>query len=122
MIETMISDLRKEKKNILPGKVAFEMYDTFGFPVDLTQLILRENEMNLDINGFETEMKNQKERSREDAAVVTEDWIVISDTEGTEFTGYDNYEDEVLITKYRTVKDQRERELSSGFQQNAFLC
>jgi len=104
MIDKMVADLKKEKKNILPGKVAFEMYDTFGFPVDLTQLILRENGMDLDEKGFGEEMKNQKERSREDASVETADWIVLSDREGTEFTGYEKTKDEVTITKYRTVK------------------
>ena len=67
MIGKMISDLKNEKKNVLPGKIAFELYDTFGFPVDLTQLILKENGMTLDIEGFENEMKGQKESSREDA-------------------------------------------------------
>ncbi|HNW57282.1 MAG TPA: alanine--tRNA ligase [Bacteroidales bacterium] len=104
MIEKMIVDLKNEHRNILPGKVAFEMYDTFGFPVDLTQLILKENDMHLDQKGFENEMLNQKERSREDASVVAADWIVLKDIEGTEFTGYDRTEDEVMITKYRTVK------------------
>ena len=104
MIEMMISDLRKEHKNVMPGKIAFEMYDTFGFPVDLTQLILKENDMHLDIKGFEDEMKNQKDRSREDASVETADWTIIKEIEGTEFTGYEKTEDEVLITKYRTVK------------------
>ena len=104
MIEKMITDLRKENKNILSGKVAFEMYDTFGFPVDLTQLILKENDMHLDIKGFEDEMKNQKERSREDASVEAVDWTIVKDTEGTEFTGYEKTEDDVFITKYRKVK------------------
>jgi alanyl-tRNA synthetase len=104
MIDKMVIDLKKDKKTILPGKVAFEMYDTFGFPVDLTQLILRENNMELDEKGFEEEMKNQKERSREDASVETADWVILSDKEGTEFTGYDKTKDEVSITKYRTVK------------------
>jgi len=104
MIERVIADLRKEHKNVLPGKIAFEMYDTFGFPVDLTQLILKENDMHLDLKGFEGEMKNQKERSREDASVATADWIVVNDIEGTEFTGYEKTEDEVLITKYRIIK------------------
>ena len=88
----------------MPGKVAFEMYDTFGFPVDLTQLILRENNLNLDYKGFEEEMKNQKDRSREDASVTTADWTIVRDTEGTEFTGYDKLEDDIIITRYRTVK------------------
>ena len=104
MIEMMIADLRKEHKNVMPGKIAFEMYDTFGFPVDLTQLILKENDMQLDTKGFEDEMKNQKDRSREDASVETADWTIIKEIERTEFTGYEKTEDEVLITKYRTVK------------------
>jgi alanyl-tRNA synthetase len=103
MIEIMISDLKRDNKSTMPGKVAFEMYDTFGFPVDLTQLILRENDMTLDYKGFEEEMKNQKERSREDATVTTADWKVLKEIEGTEFTGYNKLEDDVLITKYRTV-------------------
>jgi alanyl-tRNA synthetase len=104
MIEKMISDLKKEKKNILSGKIAFEMYDTFGFPVDLTHLILKENDMHLDFKGFEDEMKNQKNRSREDASVEAADWTVLLDTDGTEFTGYEKTEEEVRITKYRQVK------------------
>jgi len=104
MIEKMIADLRKEHKNVLPGKVAFEMYDTFGFPVDLTQLILKENDMHLDLKSFENEMKNQKVRSRENALVEAADWIVLKETDGTEFTGYNSTEEEVLITKYRSVK------------------
>jgi len=104
MIDKVVADLRKEKKSTMPGRAAFELYDTFGFPVDLTQLILRENGLDLDTEGFEEEMKVQKERSREDAAVETADWTNIRNTEGTIFTGYDKTEDKVLITKYRKVK------------------
>jgi alanyl-tRNA synthetase len=104
MISKVIAGLKSEKKNILPGKVAFEMYDTFGFPVDLTQLILRENGMQLDNEGFENEMKNQKERSREDASLDAGDWVTVREAEDTIFIGYENTEDEVLITKYRLVK------------------
>lgn len=104
MIDKMVSDLRKDKKNTLPGKAAFELYDTFGFPVDLTRLILRENDLELDITGFEEEMRAQKERSRDDAVVETADWTVVNNIEGTIFTGYDKTEDDVLITKYRIVK------------------
>jgi alanyl-tRNA synthetase len=122
MIEKMISDLRKEKSNILPGKVAFEMYDTFGFPVDLTQLILKENEMHLDMKGFEDEMKNQKERSREDASVEAADWTIINDTEGTEFTGYFKTEDEVLISKYRRVKIKGKENFQLVFNKTPFYA
>ncbi|MBK9390621.1 MAG: alanine--tRNA ligase [Bacteroidetes bacterium] len=104
MIDRMVAELRKEKKSTMPGKAAFELYDTFGFPVDLTQLILRENGLDLDTKGFEEEMKVQKERSREDAAVETADWTIVRDIEGTTFTGYEKTEDIVQITKYRKVK------------------
>ena len=104
MIEKKIEDLRNGHKNILPGKDAFELYDTFGFPVDLTQLILREKDMHLDIAGFEMEMKNQKVRSREDAALEAGDWTVVREIEGTEFVGYEKIKDEILITRYRKVK------------------
>jgi alanyl-tRNA synthetase len=104
MIEKMISDLKQQKKNILPGEVAFELYDTYGFPLDLTQLILKENDMNADIEGFAREMKSQKERSREDASVVSGDWIILGDTEGTYFSGYEKTVDEINITRYRKVQ------------------
>ncbi len=104
MIDRMISDLKQDDKNIFPGKIAFELYDTYGFPVDLTQLILKENEMYLDMTGFENEMKIQKDRSREDAILDAGDWEILRDTEETEFTGYEETEDEVLISRYRLIK------------------
>jgi alanyl-tRNA synthetase len=122
MIDRMITDLHKEQKNILSGKVAFEMYDTFGFPVDLTQLILKENYMDLDMKGFEDEMKNQKERSREDASVETADWTVLKDTDGTQFTGYRKTEDNVIITKYRTVKVKGKETFQLVFDKTPFYA
>jgi alanyl-tRNA synthetase len=122
MIEKMIDNLKKEKRNILPGKIAFELYDTFGFPVDLTQLILRENEMVLDITGFEKEMKDQKKRSREDASVVTGDWSVVREGEGTAFTGYEKTEDEILITKYRKIKYKGKEILQLIFNRTPFYA
>ena len=122
MIEKMITDLRKDQKNILPGKVAFEMYDTFGFPVDLTQLILRENNMLLDLKSFEKEMKNQKDRSREDASVEAADWIIVRDIEGTEFTGYQRTEDEVLLTKFRSVKIKGKENFQLVFNKTPFYA
>ena len=98
------------------------MYDTFGFPVDLTQLILKENGMQLDLKGFENEMKNQKERSREDATVEAADWNVVSDTEGTEFTGYEKTEDDVLITKYRKVRIKGKESYQLVFNKTPFYA
>jgi alanyl-tRNA synthetase len=122
MIERTITDLRKTNKNVLPGKVAFEMYDTFGFPVDLTQLILKENDIHLDLIGFEEEMKNQKNRSREDASVEKEDWKTLRETDGTEFTGYRQTEDEVVITKYRSVKVKGKESFQLVFNKTPFYA
>ena len=122
MIEKMIDELRKNNNKILPGKVAFELYDTFGFPVDLTQLILKENDMDLDLKGFEDEMKNQKERSRKDASVEAVDWIIVKEIEGTEFTGYDNTEDEVFITKYRIVRVKGKESCHLVFNKTPFYA
>jgi len=122
MIERTITDLRKINKNVLPGKVAFEMYDTFGFPVDLTQLILKENDMHLDLKGFEEEMKNQKNRSREDASVETADWKTLREIEGTEFTGYYKTTDDVYITKYRSVKVKGKENFQLVFNKTPFYA
>lgn len=104
MIEKQVEELLDEKKSVMPGRSAFELYDTYGFPVDLTQLILRENNMTLDLKGFEQEMEKQKGRSREDATIEAADWTILSDSEGTTFTGYEKTADEVKITKYRKVR------------------
>jgi alanyl-tRNA synthetase len=122
MIERMINDLKREQKNILPGKIAFEMYDTFGFPVDLTQLILKEHDMHLDLNGFEAEMKNQKNRSREDASVEADDWTIVKAIEGTEFTGYKKTEDDVMITRYRGVKVKGKESFQLVFNKTPFYA
>ncbi len=104
MIGKMISNMKNEGNTTLPGNIAFELYDTYGFPVDLTSLILKENDMKLDVKGFGEEMNNQKERSRSDAEQDTGDWIIVSDTKDTVFTGYDNVVDQIRITKYRLIK------------------
>jgi alanyl-tRNA synthetase len=122
MINKMIFGLKDEKKNILPGKIAFELYDTFGFPVDLTQLILKENGMQLDLKGFENEMNNQKTRSREDASLDAGDWHVIRESEETEFTGYEKTEDEVLINKYRRVKVKGSEVIHLVFNKTPFYA
>ena len=120
MIDRIVADLRKDKKDTMPGKAAFELYDTFGFPVDLTQLILKENGLNLDTRGFDEEMKVQKKRSREDATVETADWIILKDIEGTVFTGYDKTDDDILITKYRTVRIKGQDTVQLVFNKTPF--
>jgi len=104
MIEKRISELREADCNIFPGHEAFLLYDTYGFPVDLTSLIIKENGLELDMNGFEQAMKNQKQRSRENATMDTSDWNIVRENENTQFVGYDTTEEQVLITKYRVVR------------------
>lgn len=86
----------------IPGNVAFELNDTFGFPIDLTELIAREKGWTVDLAGFEAELKKQKDRSRAATALDTEDWVIVK--EGTtEFVGYTELECAARILKYRKV-------------------
>jgi alanyl-tRNA synthetase len=87
----------------IPGKIAFDLFDTYGFPIDLTKLIVKENGWTVDEKGFEAEMKQQKERSRAATSVDAGDWIELK--EGTnKFVGYDSLEAKVSVLKYRNVK------------------
>jgi len=89
---------------IISGKDAFELYDTFGFPIDLTRLIAAENKLSVDEKGFEREMQQQKTRSRAATAIDTEDWIVLNESAQNTFVGYDTLETETRVLKYRKVK------------------
>ncbi|MDB4904619.1 MAG: alaS [Mucilaginibacter sp.] len=88
---------------LINGKVAFEIYDTYGFPLDLIQLIAKENGWIVDLDGFEIELQQQKSRSRAATAIDTGDWIVLKDDDTVEFTGYDETETIAHIIKYRKV-------------------
>jgi alanyl-tRNA synthetase len=93
---------------ILSGKKIFELYDTFGFPLDLTALIAREKKFKIDEEGFNDEMKKQKKRSRADAASSSGDWKIILDDDVKEFVGYDILETDVKITRYRKLNNQKD--------------
>jgi alanyl-tRNA synthetase len=91
------------KVEIVTGDVAFELYDTYGFPLDLTELLAREKGMTVDIDGFEHALVLQKSRSRAATAIDTGDWVVVKDDDSVEFTGYDELESIAHIVKYRKV-------------------
>lgn len=92
------------KTGVLDGKVAFELYDTFGFPIDLTRLMAAEKGLSVDDISFEDELRQQKARSKKAAATETGDWILLSEEEPTEFTGYDHHQNAARLIKYRKVK------------------
>ncbi|NND77133.1 MAG: alanine--tRNA ligase [Flavobacteriales bacterium] len=93
----------EEVNTVLDGATVFELYDTYGFPEDLTALIARENGMEIDSEGFKTELNKQKDRSREAGKLVTGDWTVLIEDEIQEFIGYDKLSVPVKITRYRKV-------------------
>ena len=106
LLSQIISDTKNEGKTEIPGDKAFTLFDTFGFPLDLTELICRESGMTVDEKGFEVEMQKQKQRARNAAQVETGDWTVLSEGEST-FVGYDFTEYTCHILKYREVKQKK---------------
>ena len=107
LLDKTMEDTKANGKTEISGKDAFTLYDTFGFPLDLTELILRENGMTVNIEEFNEEMQQQKQRARNAAAIETGDWIVLK--EGTtEFVGYDYTEYEASILRYRQIKQKNQ--------------
>jgi alanyl-tRNA synthetase len=102
--------IKKTKGKEIDGQKAFELYDTFGFPIDLTSLILHEKGYTLDEKAFEKAMEQQKKRSRTASEVDKDDWIVLSKDSAREFVGYDQLKAEVTLVKYRKVTTKKEGE------------
>ncbi len=110
------------RNNVVDGKAVFELYDTYGFPVDLTQLIAREKGLTVDEAGFKIEMAAQKERSRADAASEATDWINVYDADAVEFLGYDGLEAEARIVKYRAVTTKDKTQYQVVLDQTPFYA
>ncbi|MBQ7941658.1 MAG: alanine--tRNA ligase [Muribaculaceae bacterium] len=108
LIDKVINETKAAGKTEISGVEAFTLYDTYGFPLDLTELILKENELTANIDEFNAEMAKQKERARNAAAVEATDWVILKDGDA-EFVGYDLDEVETEILRYRKVK-QRNKE------------
>lgn len=100
--------IAETKGNVVSGQKAFELYDTFGFPIDLTALILRERGLSLDEKGFDDAMAEQKNRSRAASEVSTGDWTVLGESTSEPFVGYDLLVNEVRIMRYRLVDSKKD--------------
>ncbi|MDD4514821.1 alanine--tRNA ligase [Massilibacteroides sp.] len=109
LLDKKIAEATAAGINVLNGTDAFTLYDTYGFPLDLTELILRENKMEVDLDAFNAEMQKQKERARNAAAIETGDWMIVKNGD-SQFVGYDHFECDVEILRYRKIK-QKNKEL-----------
>ena len=103
LLDRIIAKTKAEEFLTIPGNVAFELYDTYGFPLDLTELILREHGLVVNRREFKAELEAQKERSRSASTVDTDDWVELIGDDEQEFVGYDYTETEVKIARYRKV-------------------
>jgi alanyl-tRNA synthetase len=106
-LESIHKGLVDKKETTIPGEVAFELYDTYGFPLDLTSLIARENGLSVDEEGFSVAMKAQKDRSRSASKLETGDWVMVNDEDSSVFVGYDTLEATAQIIKYRKIKGKK---------------
>jgi len=102
-LEQIIEDSKKAEQQKLEGRAVFELYDTYGFPVDLTSLLAKENEMDIDLEGFNAHLQDQKNRSRNAGTIETDDWVQLGKDSISEFIGYDQIEAQISIVKYRKV-------------------
>ena len=116
----IINYQKLENNNSIPGKLSFELYDTYGFPLDLTKLIAAENEFSVDEEGFNKALKEQKTRSKADAEIELGDWIVLKEDDVQEFIGYDHVSTVVRIMQYREVKIKKKRSFQLIFNLTPF--
>jgi alanyl-tRNA synthetase len=110
------------KSKVVSGEQAFELYDTYGFPLDLTSLIARERGYSVDESGFRVEMEKQKTRSKADAAKETGDWILTGDDVKPKFIGYDHLSSEVKIVRYRKIRQKNKDLFQLVFDQTPFYA
>ena len=120
LLDGVMKEAKAAGKTEIAGEKAFTLFDTYGFPLDLTELICRENGLTVDEAGFNVEMQKQKERARNAAQVEAGDWVVISDQLEQKFVGYDYMEYTCHIVKYREVKQKKGVVYEAIFDQTPF--
>ena len=112
----------KKGKQQIDGEFAFELFDTYGFPIDLTELMAQDANLDVDQKAFAECLKKQKERSRQAAVVETEDWVVLLEDEKEEFVGYDYTEVQVRITRYRKIVSKEKESYQIVFNYTPFYA
>ena len=119
-IDNLIEQAKNNGQAILTGSAVFELYDTFGFPFDLTDLIARENNIAVDEAGFNEELTKQKDRSRAATAIETDDWVQVHPDTATKFIGYDEQTAPIELIKYRKVTQKQKTFYQLVFNQTPF--
>ncbi|MFM7022624.1 MAG: alanine--tRNA ligase [Flavobacteriales bacterium] len=120
-IQKFESKVENLKSKIIDGVFAFELFDTFGFPIDLTDLLAREKGLTIDMDGFKAELEKQKDRSRAASAVETDDWVAVNSGEG-KFVGYDQLEVKSKILRYRKVKAKGKEQVQVELETTPFYA
>ncbi len=121
-LETGIKRFENYPGKTVEGSFAFELYDTYGFPIDLTQLMAREKGMDVDMDGFRKCLEEQKTRSRAAATVDTDDWVVLKEIDKSEFVGYDHLTFEIEISRYRKIKSKNKEQYQLVFDKTPFYA
>jgi alanyl-tRNA synthetase len=108
LLDGLMKKTQSQSQKVLAGADVFKLYDTFGFPDDLTALIAKENNFVVDTDGFKAEMQIQKDRARNAQAKETDDWVELNEIDKVEFVGYDTLETDTQIVKYRRIKQKEQ--------------
>lgn len=118
----IITKSAQSSAKVIDGKTAFELYDTYGFPLDLTSLIARENGLSVDDDGFNEEMKAQKNRSKKDAETAKGDWITLSQIDSVEFLGYETLTAQANIIRYREIEGKGKKQYQIVLDKTPFYA
>ncbi|MCP9752859.1 alanine--tRNA ligase [Ferruginibacter sp. HRS2-29] len=121
-LKRMDAIIASAKDNTISGSDAFELLDTYGFPIDLTHLIASENDLRVDEAGFHAEMKQQKDRSRAATALDTEDWVVVNEGNSNGFVGYEKLEADTKVLRYRKVSGKGKTQYQIVLDQTPFYA
>ena len=117
-----LESLMGKAKDELSGNAVFELYDTYGFPVDLTRLIAQENNISIDEAGFAKSLEEQRIRSRQAATIESGDWIVLNEANELKFTGYDSLETSTRVIKHRQVTEKKKEFTQLVLQETPFFA